>query len=62
MWGTTLAGNYEPLALAERPQLQMAFETPDAHVNLHLYAAFVCGVHERLAALFTLLTLSEEEW
>lgn len=72
LWDLTLAGDDEPLAMAERPQLQEAFETRDAHVKLRLYAAFVRGVHERLAALFTLLAqagpdvgqvlaLSEEE-
>jgi AcrR family transcriptional regulator len=55
VWDTTLAGDDEPLAMAERPQLRAVWETRDAHVKLRLYAAFVRGVHERLAALFALL-------
>ncbi|MFH9728663.1 hypothetical protein ACH4M4_37850 [Streptomyces sp. NPDC017254] len=58
--------------MAERPQLQAVLATLDARAKLRLYAAFVRGVHERLAALFDLLAqagpdvgqvlaLSEEE-
>ncbi|MFF5635858.1 TetR/AcrR family transcriptional regulator [Streptomyces sp. NPDC012825] len=72
LWDVTLAGDDEPLTMAERPQLQEVLETRDARAKLRLYAAFVRGVHERLAALFTLLAqagpdvgqvlvLSEEE-
>ncbi|MFJ8845679.1 TetR/AcrR family transcriptional regulator [Streptomyces cyaneofuscatus] len=72
LWDTTLAGDDEPLAMAERPQLRAVWETRDVHAKLRLYAAFVRGVHERLAALFALLSqagpdvgqvlgLSEEE-
>lgn len=72
LWDVTLAGDDEPLPMAERPQLRMVLETRDARAKLRLYAAFVRGVHERLAALFTLLeqagpdvgqvlALSEEE-
>jgi AcrR family transcriptional regulator len=72
LWDVTLAGDDEPLAMAERPQLRAVWETRDAHAKLRLYTAFVRGVHERLAALFTLLAqagpdvgrvlaLSEEE-
>ncbi|MFB7776319.1 TetR/AcrR family transcriptional regulator [Streptomyces bauhiniae] len=72
LWDITLAGDDEPLAMAERPQLQAVLATRDAHAELRLYAAFVRGVHERLAALSALLAqagpdggqvlaLSEEE-
>ncbi|MFC5034650.1 TetR/AcrR family transcriptional regulator [Streptomyces sp. So13.3] len=72
LWDVTLAGDDEPLAMADRPQLRAVWQTRDAHTKLRLYAAFVRGVHERLAALFTLLAqagsdvgqvldLSEEE-
>ncbi|MFJ8871672.1 hypothetical protein ACIRD6_38810 [Streptomyces sp. NPDC102473] len=58
--------------MAERPQLQAVLAARDVRAKLRLYAAFVRGVHERLAALFTLLAqagpnvgqviaLSEEE-
>ena len=60
-WDVTLAGDDEPLAMAERPQLQAVWETRDAHAKLRLYAAFVRGVHERLAALVTLLTQAGPE-
>ncbi|MFF5639653.1 TetR/AcrR family transcriptional regulator [Streptomyces sp. NPDC012825] len=56
LWDVTLAGDDEPLTMAERPQLQEVLETRDARAKLRLYAAFVRGVHERLATLFTLLT------
>jgi AcrR family transcriptional regulator len=55
-WDITLAGDDEPLAMAERPALQEAWRTRDPHIKLRLYAAFVRGVHERLAPLFALLT------
>ncbi|RPE37096.1 TetR/AcrR family transcriptional regulator [Kitasatospora cineracea] len=55
LWDVTLAGDDQPLAMAERPQLQAVLATLDAHAKLRLYAAFVRGVHERLAALSALL-------
>ncbi|MEU0782743.1 TetR/AcrR family transcriptional regulator [Streptomyces sp. NPDC006173] len=55
LWDVTLAGDDDPLAMAERPQLQEVWATGDPHAKLRLYAAFVRGVHERLAALFALL-------
>lgn len=72
LWDVTLAGDDEPRTMAERPQLQAVLATRDAHAKLRLYAAFVRGVHERLAALSALLAqagpdvgqvlaLSEEE-
>ncbi|MFJ4340912.1 TetR/AcrR family transcriptional regulator [Streptomyces sp. NPDC088915] len=61
LWDLTLAGDDEPLTMAERPQLQEVFETRDARAKLRLYAAFVRGVHERLAALFTLLAQAGPE-
>lgn len=58
--------------MAERPQLRMMWESRDAASKFRLYAAFVRGVHERLAALFAhlaqagpdvgqVLVLSEQE-
>ncbi|MFJ6982866.1 MULTISPECIES: TetR/AcrR family transcriptional regulator [unclassified Streptomyces] len=55
LWDVTLAGDDEPLTMAERPQLRQVLETPDPREKLRLYAAFVRGVHERLAALSALL-------
>lgn len=56
LWDVTLAGDDEPLAMAERPHLKEVWRTRDPHAKLGLYAAFVRGVHERLAALFALLS------
>ncbi|MEU5667198.1 TetR/AcrR family transcriptional regulator [Streptomyces longwoodensis] len=61
LWDVTLAGDDEPLAMAERPQLQAVLATPDPHAKLRLYAAFVRGVHERLAALSALLAQAGPE-
>lgn len=61
LWDVTLAGDDEPLAMAERPQLQAVLATRDAHAKLGLYAAFVRGVHERLAALSALLAQAGPE-
>lgn len=61
LWDVTLAGDDEPLAMAERPQLQAVLATRDAHAKLSLYAAFVRGVHERLAALSALLAQAGPE-
>lgn len=56
LWDTTLAGDDEPVAMADRPELRKVWETSDPRVKLRLYAGFVRGVHERLAPLFSLLT------
>lgn len=61
LWDVTLAGDDEPLTMAERPQLQAVLATRDAHTKLRLYAAFVRGVHERLAALTALLAQAGPE-
>jgi AcrR family transcriptional regulator len=61
LWDVTLAGDDEPLAMAERPVLQEVWHTPDPHTKLRRYAAFVRGVHERLAPLFALLTQAGPE-
>lgn len=55
LWDITLAGDDDALVMAERPQLQEVWATRDVQAKLRLYAAFVRGVHERLAALFALL-------
>ena len=61
LWDITMAGDDAPLALAERPELQTVLSTPDPQLRLELYAGFVTGAHERLAALFTLLTGADPE-
>jgi AcrR family transcriptional regulator len=61
LWDITLAGDDAPLSMAERPEIQTVLATPDPHAKLAVYAAFVSGIHERLAALFTLLTGADPE-
>ena len=61
LWDVTLAGDDEPLSMAERPALQEVWSTRDPHTKLRLYAAFVHGVHDRLAPLFALLTQAGPE-
>jgi len=55
LWDATLAGDDEPVAMAQRAQLREVWATGDPVAKLRLYAAFVRGVHERSAALATLL-------
>lgn len=61
LWDVTLAGDDEPLTMAQRPQLQEVWRTRDPHTKLRLYAAFVRGVNERLAALSALLAQAGPE-
>jgi AcrR family transcriptional regulator len=61
LWDITLAGDDDSLTMAERPELRTVLSTPDPHLKLKLYAAFVSGVHERLATLFTLVTGADPE-
>jgi AcrR family transcriptional regulator len=61
LWDVTLAGDDEPLPMADRPALREVWRTRDLHTKLRLYAGFVRGVHERLAFLFTLLTQAGPE-
>jgi AcrR family transcriptional regulator len=61
LWDITLAGDDDPVTMAERPELRTVLSTTDPRLKLRLYAAFVTGVHERLATLFTLLTGADQE-
>jgi AcrR family transcriptional regulator len=61
LWDVTLAGDDEPLAMAERPALREVWRTEDPRTKLRLYAAFVHGVHDRLAVLFAVLTQAGPE-
>jgi AcrR family transcriptional regulator len=56
LWDITLAGDDEPVPMAERPQMREILRTGEPRAKLRLYAAYVRGIHERMAALFTLLT------
>jgi AcrR family transcriptional regulator len=61
LWDVTMAGDDEPVAMGQRPQLQEVWRTPDPGTKLRLYATFVRGAHERLAALFAHLAQAGPE-
>ncbi|MFG3019885.1 TetR/AcrR family transcriptional regulator [Streptomyces sp. NPDC048254] len=56
LWDSTLAGDDEPVPMADRPEVRAILRTSEPDAKLRLYAAYVRGIHERIAALFTLLT------
>jgi AcrR family transcriptional regulator len=55
LWDTTLAGDDEPVAMGERPELRAVWAMPDQGEKLLAYAGFVRGVQERLAPLLAVL-------
>lgn len=61
LWDITLAGDDEPVPMGDRPQMLEILRTSEPGAKLRLYAAFVRGIHERIAALFTLLTQAGPE-
>ncbi|MCI3277813.1 TetR/AcrR family transcriptional regulator [Streptomyces cylindrosporus] len=61
LWDITLAGDDEPVPMADRPQTREILRTADPVAKLRLYAAYVRGIHERVAALFSLLTQAGPE-
>ncbi|MGW1211909.1 TetR/AcrR family transcriptional regulator [Streptomyces sp. NPDC002499] len=56
LWDITLAGDDDPVPMGDRPQTREILRTDEPHAKLRLYAAFVRGIHERVAELFALLT------
>jgi len=56
LWDITLAGDDEPVPMGDRPQVREILGTGELGAKLRLYAAYVRGIHERVAALFALLT------
>ncbi|XUL89295.1 TetR/AcrR family transcriptional regulator [Streptomyces galilaeus] len=56
LWDITLAGDDEPVPMADRPQVKELLAIRELDTKLRLYAAYVRGIHERVAALFALLT------
>lgn len=56
LWDVTLAGDDEPVPMGERAELRAVWATPRLDEKLRGYAAFVRGVHERLAPLLAVLT------
>jgi AcrR family transcriptional regulator len=61
LWDVTLAGDDEPVAMAERDQLREVWAAGDPAAKVLLWARFVRGVHERLAALAALLAQAGPE-
>jgi AcrR family transcriptional regulator len=61
LWDITLAGDDEPVTMADRPQMREILRVREPSAKLRLYAAFVRGIHERLAPLFNLLTQAGPE-
>lgn len=56
LWDITLAGDDEPVPMADRAEMQGILRTGELSAKLRRYAAFARGIHERVAALFALLT------
>ena len=61
LWDVTLAGDDEPVPMGDRSQMREILDTAEPGAKLRLYAAFVRGIHERIAPLFTLLTQAGPE-
>ncbi|MBU3062591.1 TetR/AcrR family transcriptional regulator [Nocardia sp. NEAU-G5] len=61
LWDMTLAGDDEPVPMADRPQTQQIRHTAEPREKLRLYAAYVRGIHERVAQLWTVLTQAGPE-
>ncbi|MFF5289342.1 TetR/AcrR family transcriptional regulator [Paractinoplanes globisporus] len=61
LWDITLAGDDEPVPMGDRPQTREILLTAAPGAKLRLYAAFVRGINERIAALFALLTQAGPE-
>jgi len=55
LWDITLAGDDEPVPMADRPQAREILRTRELGAKLRLYAAYARGIHERIAALFAVL-------
>jgi AcrR family transcriptional regulator len=55
LWDATLAGDDAAVAMADREELRAAMGAADPYERLARWAAFVAGVHERLAELVSLL-------
>ena len=56
LWDSTLAGDDEPVPMGDRPEIRAVLRTSEPRAKLRLYAAFVRGIHGRIAPLYTLLT------
>jgi AcrR family transcriptional regulator len=61
LWDVTLAGDDQPVAIAERPQMQEVRSAADPAEKLRRWAGFVRGANQRLAPLFGLLAQAGPE-
>jgi AcrR family transcriptional regulator len=61
LWDVTLAGDDQPVAIADRPQMQEVRSAADPAEKLRRWAGFVRGANQRLAPLYGLLAQAGPE-
>jgi AcrR family transcriptional regulator len=61
LWDVTLAGDDEPVAIADRPQMREVQTVREPAEKLRRWAAFVSGANQRLATLYGLLAQAGPE-
>jgi AcrR family transcriptional regulator len=61
LWDVTLAGDDQPVAIADRPQMRDVWSAREPAEKLRLWAGFVSGANQRLAALYGLLAQAGPE-
>ena len=61
LWDVTLAGDDQPVAIADRPQMQEVRSARDPAEKLRRWAGCVRGANQRLAALYGLLAQAGPE-
>jgi AcrR family transcriptional regulator len=61
VYDVTVAGDLEPIPMAERAVLKHVLRTADPRERIELFAGFVRDFHERLGGLLTVLTEVDPE-
>jgi AcrR family transcriptional regulator len=61
LWDVTLAGDDQPVAIADRPQMREVQSAREPEQKLRLWAGFVRGANQRLAPLYGLLAQAGPE-
>ena len=61
LWDVTLAGDDQPVPIADRPQMRDVQSAGDLAEKLRLWTAFVSGANQRLAPLYGLLAQAGPE-
>src|SRR5260370_563919 len=56
LWDVTLAGDDQPVAIADRPQMREVRSAADPAEKLRLWTGFVTGANHRLPPLYGLRT------